>query len=137
MQIIFYKAEYGGFLDKFISWCTNGPFSHCELLFSDGVCFSSSPRDNGCRFKKIHILPERWVHLPIETTKESEIFELCKLEEGKKYDWFGAFGFIIPFLSASDNRWFCSELCSHMINIATDQDNPTFINPNQLYKILK
>ena len=55
MQIAFYKAKFGNFTDKIVSAFTFSPYSHCEMVFSDGICASASLRDGGVRFKYINL----------------------------------------------------------------------------------
>ena len=52
MRVAFYKGE-GNFFDKLIRWWTKSSYSHCELIFSDGIFFSADPRDGGVRYKNI------------------------------------------------------------------------------------
>ena len=47
----FYKAKYGDWVDKIVSWHTKSPYSHCELVFSNGEFLSSSKRDGGVSIK--------------------------------------------------------------------------------------
>lgn len=49
MYIAFYKPRKK-LHDKIISFTSRGPYTHVELIV-DGKCYSSSARDNGCRWK--------------------------------------------------------------------------------------
>lgn len=116
MQLWFYKATYGDWWDKVISWWTWSLYSHVELVFKDGLCFTSSSRDGGVRFKNIP-LTEKWFVIEIGSDKEEEIREWCETELGKAYDWLGAIGCGIgmPCLQ-SDDKWFCSEVVGAALN---------------------
>lgn len=54
MQLALYKAP-GAWYDKLVRVA----YSHCELVI-DGVCYSSSPRDNGVRSKAIDLHSGSW-----------------------------------------------------------------------------
>jgi hypothetical protein len=143
LKIAFYKAWVAGDLkDKLISIWTLGPYSHCELIFSDGVSFSSSWRDDGVgvRYKDIHYLPKRWTFIDIPATEEQEleVRSWCdtKVVENAKYDWRGIIQFVIPFIKQSDEDWFCSEICIAALNHGGVTDLSTFNSPNSFYRLL-
>jgi hypothetical protein len=137
MKIIFYKAKYGTYWDKFIAWLTDGPFSHCEIVFSDGKCFSASPRHGGVRFKDINIIEERWTEIDLgDIPEEEEIINWCSTQIGKKYDYFGAIGLVIPFFPNDPETWYCSEICSTIINMTSKIHLKNNIDPNKLYRII-
>jgi len=142
VRIAFYKAWVAGDLkDKIVSLWTFGPYSHCELMFSDGICFSASWRDDGVRFKKINLLPDRWDVVEIPTTEEQEqkIREWCeeRTREGSTYDWWGIIQFALPFIKQKDEDWFCSEVCIAGLNHAGVVNFSTYNSPNSLYRLLK
>jgi hypothetical protein len=143
LKIAFYKAWVKGDLkDKLISIWTLGPYSHCELIFSDGISFSSSWRDDGIgvRYKEIYYLPNRWDFIEIPTTdQELKMRSWCdaRTEEKAKYDWRGIIQFVIPFIKQNDEDWFCSEICIAALNHGGVLDWSTFNSPNSFYKLLK
>lgn len=112
MRLAFYKAN-GTFYDGLIRFVTHGPYSHCELVFSDGRWFSSSPRDGGVRFKYIQPKPDAWDYfeIPINPSQELEMYMFCQSQVGCGYDWVGVARFVLPVLQPSKRRWFCSEIC--------------------------
>ena len=55
MKLAFYKAKHGTKIDKIVAAAIGSEYSHVELVFSDGICFSASPRDKGVRFKTINL----------------------------------------------------------------------------------
>lgn len=112
MRFAFYKASAGGALDRLIAWWTASPYSHVELVFADGVSFSSSPRDGGTRYKRIDFAAGHWdlVDLPTLPDAESRIRAWCDAQVPRRYDWRGVLGFV--FRCGFDRgRWFCSEIC--------------------------
>ncbi len=133
MKILFYKAKYGTWLDKLISVATFSKYSHCELMFSDGVCGTSSIRDGGVRLKKINIIPDHWDIYDVETSSpEGAIRYWFKTYIDGKYDTIGAICSVFRFNPDFDNdKWFCSELCG----VFTCLDNS--LTPGALHKKLK
>lgn len=79
MQIAFYRAP-----DNIYDWLIRfwtGPYlllparySHCELVFSDGICISASPREGGVRAKRIELDSASWDLMDIQATPEEEAF---------------------------------------------------------------
>jgi hypothetical protein len=133
MKLAFYKGVYGNVLDWLIMLWTMGQYSHVELVFSDGVSFSSSQWDGGVRFKKINYShKERWgfIELEIAEEKEQELREKCEKLVGKKYDWLGImFDQFIPLNTQDSDRWWCSEIVAHILDI-----EPERVSPNRLYR---
>ncbi len=82
----------------------------------EDVCFSSSERDGGCRFKfatEVLKNPYKWDRLPSETDLDGavKILTFCIEQDGKKYDWPGVSGFKLSFITEDTDRWYCSEVC--------------------------
>ncbi len=119
MRFAFYKAEYGDWLDKLIAWYTRGPYSHVEMFFEkDNICFSSSPRDGGTRWKTIPDIKTsgKWVIVDTPYVDENKLKIKCNAQLGKKYDWFCIFfNFVIPFDIHDPKRWICSEICAKLV----------------------
>jgi hypothetical protein len=140
MKIAFYKAS-GKFFDKLIRWWTSSPYSHCELVFSDGSWFTSSIRDGGVRFKPLLPDYDAWdyIEVPVDTFDEERLRRWGLARLGKKYDWIGAFigaAFSIP-LEIPD-RYFCSEICVEglqYIGKIYSGTNPSSYTPQKLYDL--
>ena len=139
MDIIFYiAATAGDTWDKFIAEWTHGPYSHVELCFSDGMCFSSSPRDGGTRFKQIAIDPTHWTSFPINVTlgQEKQIRDWCAAHVGCKYDWIGIISLGLDFPIRTPHRWYCSEVCIMALDVVKIVDFKSLISPNKFYELL-
>ena len=137
MKLAFYKAEHGNKLDTWLSWVTWGPYSHVEILFSDGMWCSSSPRDSGVRYKTIDPL-DHWDYRALDVTHKQEqiVRDWCDTKIGLSYDWWGVYSFLIPFIPQKDNEWFCSEFCVvalQEIGIWPDI-NPSKSTPNRMWE---
>jgi hypothetical protein len=135
MKIALYKGKRGGFAGAFdasVRWWTRGPYSHVELVFSDGMSASASSRDGGVRFKDIEYHPDRWDIIEIEADEEyaRAFFEE---REGLGYDYFGLFGFVWRPHSGSALLWFCSEIVMGALKF----DDPWQFNPNMVGTIAR
>lgn len=142
MKVASYYARYGRWYEKIIAIYTLGPFSHSEIVFSDGQWFSSSPRDGGVRYKKINPKPDHWefIEIPITEQQEERMRRWCDRQVGLPYDWYGVFRFAFPWLSRSQHRrkWFCSEISIASLQRAQILRNvkPYRMCPNKLYRLL-
>ena len=107
MRLAFYKGRHRLF-DRAVQWWTRGPYSHVELVFSDGLAASSSVRDGGVRVKAISFAPDRWDILPIDGD-EATARAWFDAHRGEAYDAAGLFGFVWRPAAGATRRWFCSE----------------------------
>lgn len=132
MQIAFYKAR-GNFYDLLVRIATLSKYSHCELVI-DGTCFSSSPRDNGVRKKKIDLNSADWdlIDLPEYLDKQQAI-NWFNQHIGQKYDWSGAIRSASLFGKNKQNRWFCSEAIAAALLL----EQASKFTPALLYKYFK
>jgi hypothetical protein len=111
MRLAFYKGRRGGFaglFDAAVRWWTRGPYSHVELVFSDGLAASASQRDGGVRFKPITFHPDRWDFVPVDGDEDAARAWFAG-HWGAAYDYAGLFGFVWRPGKGASRRWFCSE----------------------------
>ena len=132
MKIIFYKAKNGTLFDKFISLLSFSEYSHCELLFSDGLCMSASSRDGGVRIKKIEI-DEHWdvYDLPEGYYDEKAIRYWFASNIDDTYDWAGAVGSLVRLDLTTEDKKFCSYVCAICLGL------DPIVTPGRLFKKLK
>lgn len=134
ISVAFYKAHYGNFQDKVIGLVTNSPYSHCEIVFFDNFCASSSPRDNGIRFKAID-LNDHWdvFEINIENLSVSiqEVFVWFYNRQNTSYDVLGAIGSAFNKDWTSSDRLFCSQACALALGLTS-----TIVTPQDLYYLL-
>jgi uncharacterized protein YycO len=136
MKLAFYHAWTSswktGWKDRVISIFTVGRFSHVELVFSNGQCFSSSPRDGGTRFKEINFLSDRWTFVDIKIQNENSLRQWCQNQEGKPYDWIGIFGILLNI--SHPEKWFCTEVVASGLNFVEGTKFKVNSSPSSLYR---
>jgi len=142
MKVAFQKRE-DTILAGLIRWWTKSPYSHCEILFDDGLMFSAHPRNHGTRYIESGILnANEWDILMVPTTTVDDIIirAFCNSQLGCRYDWWGIFfSQIIRLQREHPERWFCSEVCTsalqHIQRIMGAR--PCTFSPGKLFKRLK
>jgi len=139
MHLAFYIGG-GNWFDKGIAIRTGGPESHVEIVFSDGMSFSSSQWDGGTRFKQIDYSDRsRWFLVPLFATppEEDSMRERCRGINGKPYGWKLIVRHLITGNGAKDdpNAWICSEACIAAVQHAMGLWGfalPSDTNPHEL-----
>ncbi|BCS54069.1 hypothetical protein [Geobacter sp. SVR] len=141
MQIAFYKGK-GNLWDWVVRKWTGSPYSHCELVFSDGPFFSADPRSNGVRYLTIEPDPAKWDFIDIEISlgEEKWLRRWSDVKVGCGYDWVGLFFGTVLHLGLEDiERYFCSEICSAALQALgrIPEALPSKTNPGELYELLR
>ncbi len=133
MKLAFYKASKGTLLDTAINIWTGGyGYSHVELVFSDGMSFSSSPREGEVRLKKIDFDPDKWEFCDLRNYDMDEARVRAQAENfvGRDYDWKGIFLWFVLSIKKQDNsKWWCSEIIAFLLKWQNFR-----ISPNKLAK---
>lgn len=112
MQAAFYKATrpgLQGLYSRAVQVIDHGPYSHCEIVFGDGMCGSASYIDGGVRLKRIVFDPTHWDILQLSPELEDYARDWFERNAGTPYDLMGNVRFVLPFLPDSADGWFCSE----------------------------
>jgi hypothetical protein len=120
MKLALYKGTrpgVPGLFNRLIRWWTNSPYSHCEIVFSDGISASSSIEDKGVRFKYIEMSPDKWDLIDLPNSDELYARNFFQQNLGKKYDILGLFGFIWRRGTNSKDKYFCSEICASSLQL--------------------
>ena len=131
MQLAFYKGPARRPLHRLAHWLvckvTRSKYSHCELVI-DGVCYSSSWRDGGVRGTLIDLSSGRWDVLDVRGD-ELAAKDWFIRHWHAPYDYAGLLGFVLPWRTQNEQRWFCSEACAAALGL----HNPERISPQWLY----
>lgn len=132
MRVAFHK---GGNLigDKLIKWWDDGPYSHCEVVFSDGLWASASFMDGQkVRGKFIQPSAGNWDFIDLPDRYEQRARAFFALTEGMDYDLLGMARFVIAPLHGFGNKYWCSEWVAN----ALDLREPWRYGPNGLFNVL-
>lgn len=111
LHAAFYKGRLSGARGAFNAvtcWWLRGAYSHCEWVFSDGLCGSSSLVDGGVRIKRIELDPTKWDVWPVDVA-EAAVREWFGHHVGQPYDTLGVAGFVARRLGHNKDGWFCAE----------------------------
>lgn len=112
MRAAFYKGTrpgLPGIYNAVVRAWDSGPYSHCELIFSDGMSASASFADGGVRFKRIGYDPNRWDFIELPDHLEEAARNWFAMHDGKPYDIAGNFGFVWRPIRGRSGAFFCSE----------------------------
>jgi hypothetical protein len=124
VRVVFFKGP-GSWADTLIRWWTRSPYSHCELVFTNGDWFSSDTDG----FQLTRFLDAEWtparinpvaflanydtIRVPMTVEQEADLRTWCKSEAGCSYDWKGiVFSMVLNLGYHSASKWFCSEVCA-------------------------
>ena len=135
MQAAFYKGTRPGIQGLYniaVRWWELGKYSHCELVFSDGVSASASYLDGGVRFKRIEYDPAKWDLVDLPEFDEPSARMWFEMHEGRGYDLFGNFHFVVGPIRNDDGKYFCSESIAAALGFA----DAWRFEPNVLYAVL-
>ena len=112
MKAAFYKGTrpgWQGLYSRAARFIDRGPYSHCELIFSDGLSASASYIDKGVRMKRIDYDPDHWDILDLPGFDEAAARTWFGSRVGHGYDLLGNLRFVFGWVREDDGKWFCSE----------------------------
>lgn len=115
LRAAFYRGTRPGFAGTYnyvVRAWTSSPYSHVELVFSDGWAGSASFADGGVRLKLIGFDPARWDFIELPDHLEPAARAWFEAHAGDKYDLLGNMQFILAPFGNDSTRWFCSEACA-------------------------
>ena len=116
----FYKSTrpgLAGLYNRLVRWWCAGPYSHVELIFSDGMAASASFADGGVRFKRIDFDPERWDFIELPSHLEPAARAWFVGNVSRRYDLLGNLGFAWRPVCGEEGAFFCSEACAAAVGI--------------------
>jgi hypothetical protein len=112
MNAAFYKGTRPGLhgvYNRAVRLWTRGPYSHCELVFGDGIAASASLMDGGVRMKRIDFDAAKWDFVPLPWADAARARRWFIDRDGMPYDVLGNLRFVVPPLPDAPLRFFCSE----------------------------
>jgi len=105
-----------GLFNRFVRFWLRSPYSHTELVFSDGYCGSSTWTGGGVALRLLELDPAEWdlIHIPGD---EGDARQWFRDHLGEPYDVFGLFGFVFPRSLQQRRHWFCDEAIAEALGI--------------------
>ena len=132
MKVAFHKS--GNLIgDKLIKWWDAGIYSHCEVVFDNGLWASASFMD-GAKVRGKFIAPSagNWDYLTLPDHYEPPALDFFRRTEGAGYDLLGQARFVIAPLRGRGNKYWCSEWVAEALQLR----EPWRYGPNGLYNVL-
>lgn len=115
-RIAFYKTVppgWRGLYNRLIRWWDQSPYSHVELIFSDGAMASSSWMDGGVRIKTgVVPTPGHWDIFDLPPELEPAARAWFEQHKGQPYDLWTQLHFVWGPIRDDRSSWFCSEACA-------------------------
>jgi hypothetical protein len=109
-KIAFYKGK-GLIGNRLIKWWCRGQYSHCEMIFSDGIT-AAATITHGVHMQLRSYDHTEWDFIELPASLEAKARQWFVDHEGKAYDYLGDIRFIFDFIPASKDKWFCSSACA-------------------------
>lgn len=110
-RIAFRKGD-NRLISRLIRWWERGQYSHCELVFSDGATASATVHDEGIYIGRKEMPEDEWDFIELPAHLEPRARAWFEAHEGKAYDYLGDISFVLDFVPASRDKWFCSRACA-------------------------
>lgn len=135
-RMAFYKGTrpgMAGIYNRLVRLRGRGPYSHVELVFSDGMSASSSFSDGGVRFKAIDYSEDKWDFIELPEAWEEYARTWFAHHYGEKYDVMGNVFLAVGFFGHSTGKQFCSEAAAAALQI----DQAFRLEPNTLYPVIQ
>ena len=149
MLVAFHKQHrkgWVGIIDALNRWWTKGPYTHTELVFSDGMWYSSTVQEGGCRFRRMPLDNDKWdfIEVPATYVEEMNCREWCGNRctyQGRQrgYDFLGvALSVILPMDIQDKVRDFCNETVDKALQWIgkLKPHKANGMNPNTFFKYL-
>lgn len=136
LRAAFYKVNHTGIqgiYSRGVRLWTKSPYSHCELIFSNGQAASASYMDGGVRFKDIVFDDDKWDFIDLPPELENAARDWFVKHQGDAYDLLGNIHFVLSIIGDDNSKWFCSEAVAAALGI----DKAYRYNPGDLYPILQ
>lgn len=119
MKLACFKGTRPGIAGLFsisVRWWLGGPYSHTELVFSDGYSGSSSWLDGGVRLKLIDFDQSKWDFYEIKGDEQAAMHWFLT-HQGEGFDLLGLIGFVWSRGTHRRRKWFCSEAVAASLGV--------------------
>ena len=83
------------FIAPISAWVDRGPYSHSEIVLSDGTCCTALP-NRGVVMRQESLNPAHFDFLHLPASLEPRIRDWYEAHLGERYDWLGNLRFVTP-----------------------------------------
>jgi hypothetical protein len=141
MTHLAFRRRGGVLYSYLIRILTLSPYSHVDLIFSDGATFTAEGHFRRVMlYHKAHD-PEHWDVFPLLLTEGQER-RARKLAESLKDEPFGMlemYSFLLPFLPWRKNYWICSSAIMYVLQRGARvfRGGSHKISPKGVFKLLR
>ncbi len=127
-KLAMYKGK-GNLFNALVRYWDGGVYSHCELVFGDGLCASASYRDGQqVRGKQIEFDDDHWDFIDLPDELEAGARRFYEMTEGTGYDLIGQIRFVAAPYHGQEKKFWCSEWIANAIGLT----EPWRYGPNGL-----
>jgi hypothetical protein len=129
-RLAMYKGK-GNLFNALIRFWDSGVYSHCELVFSDGMSASASYRDSQevrLKFIDFSVDTDNWDFYDLPDHLEPAARQFLNETRGKGYDLIGQLRFFFSPYHGQKKKYWCSE----WIAAALGMKDPWRYGPNGL-----
>lgn len=102
------REGFNRYLGYLGAWLDRGPYSHTEILLSDGRCCTSETK-LGVVIRERELPRHQWDFIYLPDSLEQRVLSWYTRYEGSDYDWRGNYRFASGFVSHDEHSWFCTE----------------------------
>ena len=137
------KAPWYG---KIISWWTQSPYYHVEIILFEKYWISANP-DDDVYIRNLAPLKDSWDYVTLQPLKVSReqlerVVKYINHQNGKPYDFLGILlSQVFNWSIANDRKWFCSEIAVKILNLLGCDlyftQAPQNYSPGDMYRALK
>jgi hypothetical protein len=139
VKVAFLKAKYSGFGGHLVSLFTNSDLVHVEFGFSDGICYSTSPKLKKVVKRKLYLDPEKYEIITIicSDEKEARIRADAELLLNIPYDIDNIVARVLFFWRGKSDKLDCVELAETLLWIhGYIRLLKSKLRPHELYNLL-
>lgn len=111
------RPGLAGLYNRLSRWLDHGPYSHAELIFSNGMSASASFMDRGVRIKYIGYTSGDWDFVTLPDRLEVGARRWFTEHRGARYDLMGNLNAAFGFVPHSPDKWFCSEAVAEALGL--------------------
>lgn len=124
VTLAFYKGK-GKLLDKVIRWWTKSRYSHVAII-SEGTCFEADAWKGWVIVRSWDkwYNPENWDLVDVEVVDIGRVWHFLLGQRGKRYDYPGVLGFLLPWRPQIQGWWYCSEHAATALGYADTKLSP-------------